>query len=166
MMARCVAAGDWLLAHRLGLDPNFSTVPLDLLAHAEQMLFTHAAGIGRGDRDAIRHLVDALLLAGIAMSVANQTAPISGWEHTISHYLDLRHAGTNHPLALHGAQVGAASLIAARAYEELFQAASLSRGTGTGLDESAARQRLVDHFSAFVPSCETVNVLWNDYRPK
>jgi glycerol-1-phosphate dehydrogenase [NAD(P)+] len=154
MMARCVAPGDWLLAHRLGLDPDFSTVPLDLLAHAEAMLFNHAAGIGRGEPAAVRHLVDALLLAGIAMSVANQTAPISGWEHTMSHYFDLRHAGTGHPLALHGAQVGAGTLVAARAYDALIAEPSVHAAAG------------LDHFSPFASTEATINELWHDYRGK
>ncbi len=166
MMARCVAAGDWYLAHRVGLDPDFSTVPLDLLAHSEAMLFEHAAAIGRGDPAAVRHLVDALLLAGVAMSVANQTAPISGWEHTISHYLDLRHLTTDRPLGLHGAQVGAASLIAARAYAGLLDDASVGEGPAPSADETAARQQIENHFAGFGAGDRIVAELWRDYQAK
>ena len=165
MMARCVAAGDWYLAHQLGLDPNFSELPLDMLAHAETLLFTHAAAIGRGEPAAVRHLVDALLMAGIAMSVANQTAPISGWEHTISHYLDLRHLATGQPLALHGAQVGAASLLAARAYADLFEAVALPDLSTSVGDESAARAALDAHFGP-IASGAVLDELWTDFREK
>ena len=61
------------------------------------------------------------------MSVVNQTAPVSGWEHVISHYLDLTAAADGREQALHGAQVGVATLVTARAYERAWPALDLDR---------------------------------------
>jgi glycerol-1-phosphate dehydrogenase [NAD(P)+] len=53
-------------------------------------------------------LADALVLSGLAMSVAGNSRPCSGGCHEISHALDTLYPGT----ASHGAQVGVGALFA------------------------------------------------------
>jgi glycerol-1-phosphate dehydrogenase [NAD(P)+] len=54
--------------------------------------------------------LEALLLAGFSMVIAGSSAPASGGEHLISHYLDMKHALWGTPNDLHGAQVGVATV--------------------------------------------------------
>jgi glycerol-1-phosphate dehydrogenase [NAD(P)+] len=125
VLARGVSYGDWYLANRIGMDDGFSLVPGKLLEHAEQEMIRQAAGVATGDLAAVRTLTEALLLSGMAMSIVNQTAPLSGWEHAISHCLDLTAPGDGRPNALHGGQVGVATLVSARAYERAWDALDL-----------------------------------------
>ncbi len=120
VLARSVAGGDWYIAFQLGMDPGFSHVPGRLLEGAEQVMIGRAEQVAKADLGGVRCVLEALLLGGMAMSIVNQTAPLSGWEHVISHFLDLTaHADLRLP-ALHGAQVGVATLVSARAYEQAW----------------------------------------------
>jgi glycerol-1-phosphate dehydrogenase [NAD(P)+] len=65
-------------------------------------------------------LARALLLAGIAQSIVNMSAPISGTEHVISHVLDMIAQHYHRSLALHGAQVGVATLTASQLYQNFL----------------------------------------------
>ena len=47
------------------------------------------------------------------MGVAGTTAPCSGMEHTVSHLIEMAAMQAGHEPALHGAQVGASSVVAA-----------------------------------------------------
>ncbi len=121
VLARSVSAGDWWLANQLGMDSGFNEVPIRLLADAEQRMLDCAARVPDADMEAVAVIMRALLLAGMAMSIARQTAPLSGWEHVLSHFLDLTAADDGRNEALHGAQVGVGTLVSARAYPRLAQ---------------------------------------------
>jgi len=127
VLARSVAYGDWFLARQLGMDDLFSRIPGRLLEPAEQAMIDNAESIAAGDAAGVRALVEALLLAGMAMSLLNHTAPISGWEHVISHFLDMTAEGDGREPALHGGQVGAGTLVAARAYDRTWDDLDLDR---------------------------------------
>jgi glycerol-1-phosphate dehydrogenase [NAD(P)+] len=55
-------------------------------------------------------VLDALLLSGFGMVIAGSSAPASGGEHLISHYLDMKDALYDTGQDLHGAQVGVATI--------------------------------------------------------
>ena len=118
--ARFVAYGDWYLASALGLVDFYSEVPLALLNNLDTILLEAAPGIGQRSHKGEAILARALLLAGIAQSVVNMSAPISGTEHVTSHVLDMIAAHYHRGLALHGAQVGVATLTAARLYQNFL----------------------------------------------
>ncbi len=148
VLARSVSYGDWYLANQLGMDDSFSLVPGKLLEPAEQEMLRHADGVGSGDLAAVRVVTDALLLSGMAMSIVNQTAPLSGWEHAISHCLDLTAAGDGREIALHGGQVGVATLVAARAYERTW--AELDVGLlACDRDDDACRETIEKVFRRY-----------------
>ncbi len=118
--ARFVAYGDWYLASALGLVDFYSEVPLALLANLDTILVEHAPGIGQRSYEGEAVVARALLLAGIAQSIVNMSAPISGTEHVISHVLDMIADYYHHGLALHGAQVGVATLTVAQLYQQFL----------------------------------------------
>ncbi len=166
LMARCTAYGDWYLGDVFGVDETFNTVPFDLLANAERGLLDHASAIGQRELDGLRVLADALMLAGIGMSIVDQTTPISGWEHVLSHYLDLRAMAAGRTPGLHGAQVGAATLISATAFEALLAVQDSAWSAAPTFDVDQARTRIERHFGPFDPNGEMVGELWRDYANK
>jgi glycerol-1-phosphate dehydrogenase [NAD(P)+] len=92
---------------------------------------------------------------------------LSGVEHLVSHMLDQHHAGHHLPIGLHGAQVGAAAVVAAAAWELLFD--RLAAGPTPELDEQAldleqARARVgrafADLDAGIAAEC------WHDYERK
>lgn len=164
-LARSVAYGDWFLASQLGMDDGFSNVPARLLGRAEQAMIDRADGVGTGDPAAIRTVLDGLLLAGMAMSIMNQTAPVSGWEHVISHFLDLTAETDGRLPALHGEQVGVGTLVAARAYEQTWSTLALEPILEDA-DPAEIRKPIETLFSPYDRTGGLVAEIWRDLEHK
>ena len=165
VLARSVSYGDWYLANELGMGDGFSLVPGKLVEHSERELLRHADAVASGDLAAVRVITEALLLSGMAMSIVNQTAPLSGWEHAISHCLDLTAAGDGRETALHGGQVGVATLIAARAYERAWPELDvdhLTRDQGDGADRRAIERV----FQRYDTGGRLLGELWREFAKK
>jgi glycerol-1-phosphate dehydrogenase [NAD(P)+] len=62
----------------------------------------------------------ALAMAGISMSTAGETTPLSGFEHVISHALDFLRLTSGRELVFHGEQVALGSLVSARTFDRLL----------------------------------------------
>jgi glycerol-1-phosphate dehydrogenase [NAD(P)+] len=67
----------------------------------------------------------ALAMAGISMSTAGETTPLSGFEHVISHALDFQRLTAGRKLVFHGEQVALGSLVSARTFDRLLAMDSL-----------------------------------------
>jgi glycerol-1-phosphate dehydrogenase [NAD(P)+] len=59
-------------------------------------------------------------MAGISMSTAGETTPLSGFEHVISHALDFLRLTAGRELVFHGEQVALGSLVSARTIDRLL----------------------------------------------
>ena len=165
VLARGVSAGDWFLAQQLGMDDGYSQVPARLLEGAEWAMIARAGGVAAGGLEAVRAVTEAMLLAGMAMSLVNKTAPLSGWEHVISHFLDMTAEHHGRPLALHGGQVGVAALLSARAYERAWGEMDLDRLT-VDREERACRAAIGDALKTYDASGEMTAEVWRDYERK
>ena len=166
--ARFVAYGDWYLASVLGMVDFYSEVPLALLANLEEILTAHAVAIGQRTYEGEAVVARALLLAGIAQSIVNMSAPISGTEHVISHVLDMIADHYQRGLALHGAQVGVATLTAAHLYQHFLdtfdpRTLDLDRCYPTDAAMQSHIQRL---FADIDPGGAMAQECWSDYSTK
>ena len=65
-------------------------------------------------------LFRALLLTGVAMTLAETSAPASGAEHLISHSLDMLAAAAGREHDLHGRQVGVGTVLTAELYRRVL----------------------------------------------
>ena len=166
--ARFVACGDWYLASVLGLVDFYSEVPLALLANLEEVLTAYAASIGERTYEGEAVVARALLLAGIAQSIVNMSTPISGTEHVISHVLDMIAVHYQRGLALHGAQVGVATLTASHLYHhflETFDPRTLNLDSCYPTDETM--QSHIQHLFAHIdPTGAMAQECWRDYSTK
>ncbi len=107
------APADWYLACRLGLDGPFDDTVVRPVLDAVEHLADPDPEVAR------RALVDSLTLGGLVIGIADSTAPLSGSEHLVSHILDMTAMarGTEHDL--HGAQVGAATVLCTALWQEV-----------------------------------------------
>lgn len=119
LLARFVAYGDWYVAHCFGLDDGYDELAFRLMEPFAEPLKTIAADIGQPtlNSDCIAVLSEALSMAGIAMSVAEQTTPLSGFEHTISHAIDFLKLTSHRNHIFHGEQVALATYTSAVVYD-------------------------------------------------
>lgn len=76
-------------------------------------------GMAKRDPQAIKSVMDGMVLAGIAMNYATISRPASGMEHYISHIFDMRGVEFGTPIDLHGIQCGIATVSSLRIYEKL-----------------------------------------------
>jgi glycerol-1-phosphate dehydrogenase [NAD(P)+] len=129
LLAAWTAPADWRLAALAGMDDTYHPAPVRLLRGPAERLLHDAPLVAAGTAAGLESLAGALTLSGIALGIARTTAPLSGTEHLISHLLDMRLELAHRPLALHGAQVGLASVLAAALWSQVledFDAASLA----------------------------------------
>src|SRR5439155_2911758 len=166
--ARFVAYGDWYLASALGLVDFYSEVPLALLNNLDTILLDAAPGIGQRTYKGEAILARALLLAGIAQSVVNMSAPISGTEHVTSHVLDMIAQHYHRGLALHGAQVGVATLTAARLYQNFLDTfdPKAVRFDACYPKHEHIQTHIYQLFQSVNPTGAMAEECWSDYSKK
>jgi glycerol-1-phosphate dehydrogenase [NAD(P)+] len=119
VISKPVSIADWKL-DSIVKGTRFCSVPYELIADLESIYTKHPEQLSHRDIGAIRALTEALVYSGISMVIAGSSAPASGGEHLISHTLDMQASlkGGNHDF--HGAQVGVATIVTAKLYEEIM----------------------------------------------
>ncbi|MEW6751190.1 MAG: iron-containing alcohol dehydrogenase [Candidatus Latescibacterota bacterium] len=118
LMSKPVSNADWRLAYRL-VGAEYATGAMPLIEAGSRLLDGVGPRLPARDVEAVGRLAASLCVSGIAMSLAGTTAPSSGGEHLISHYLDMTHFAWGEPHDFHGCQVGVATLATAALYERL-----------------------------------------------
>jgi glycerol-1-phosphate dehydrogenase [NAD(P)+] len=109
------AVMDWELAHRLKGE-EFSTHGAVLAKTAAEMIIDNANDIKPDREESAWFGVKAMIVSGVAMSVAGSTRPASGAEHMFSHMLDhlgpgIMLKGRRHKRPMHGEQCGIGSIM-------------------------------------------------------
>jgi glycerol-1-phosphate dehydrogenase [NAD(P)+] len=166
LLATYVAPADWRLACIVGQDDSYSPAAVALARAHVDAAVGGAAGIGIGDPTAIENLAAALTLSGISMGVAGRTSPGSGMEHTVSHLLEMaEQPGGLAPL--HGAKVGALSVLAALLWTRVRKAARAGSLRALRFpEEDEMRPRVHEAFARLDPSGRMGRECWRDYARK
>ncbi len=118
-LSKCSSSADWRAAHLLH-GTYYCHRPREFFEGSQERLLAAAPKIGEGDPDAVREILDALFLSGCSMVIAGSSAPASGGEHLISHYLDMKAALYGLPNDLHGTQVGVATVYCLGLWERIL----------------------------------------------
>jgi glycerol-1-phosphate dehydrogenase [NAD(P)+] len=108
IVAKYTAVRDWRLAHRIK-NEYYGDYAADLALMSARLVMRNAHTVRGMSEVGVRTVVEALVSCGVAMSIAGSSRPASGAEHLISHALDR----TAPKPALHGEQVGVATIICA-----------------------------------------------------
>jgi len=109
------AVMDWDLAHRLKGE-EFSTHGAVLAKTAAEMLMENVEDIRPDSEESAWYAVKAMIVSGVAMSVAGNTRPASGSEHMFSHMLDhlgpgIMLKGRKYRKPMHGEQCGIGAIM-------------------------------------------------------
>ena len=119
-LAIFVSLPDWYLAYKLGMDASYSLLPQHLMGPLEKILAAYAPEIRAGSLEGVAVLAKLIALGGLAMSLSHATAPLSGFEHVLSHTLDLQVELDGRAVAPHGAQVALAAVLSAEMYRQFL----------------------------------------------
>ncbi len=163
-----VSFADWYLAFRLGMDEGYTPLAETMMGSLGEELLELGPAVRRTDLGAMGSLARWIALAGLAMSLSHATTPLSGFEHVISHVLDMQANSTGRPLAMHGAQVALAARLSAGCYQRLLArfdptTVNLER-CFPGVDSMKAT--VVGAFMGIDPSGQVGEECWTDYRIK
>ncbi len=120
LLAAFVSFPDWYLANRLGLDPGYSELAQALMGPLDEIFLSEVVSIHSASLEGMAVLAKLIALGGLAMSLSHATTPMSGYEHVMSHILDLLAETSGQRLAQHGSQVALTSLLGAGAYQRFL----------------------------------------------
>ena len=168
LLASFGSYADWWLAYRLGMDNTYTEFAQTLMGPLDEIFLEQADAIKAGTLESTSVLAKLIALAGLAMSLSHATAPLSGYEHVMSHVLDLIAEQAQRPLAQHGTQVALATRLTTSAYQIFMdefepEEVNLKNCYPT---ESQMRARLEDAFNSLDPSGRVVAECWSEYKIK
>ncbi len=168
LLAAFVSFPDWYLAHRLGLDADYTEFPQSLMGPLDEIFLAEAESIRAGSLEGMAVLAKLISLGGLAMSLAHATTPMSGFEHVMSHILDLLAEQTKRPLAQHGTQVALASIMGAETYRRFLTEFEPAEVTPDQCYPSAGvmKERVEKAFASVDPTGKAAAECWADYRIK
>lgn len=153
-ICRSTAQADWLLASHVRGEP-YRQAPFTWLANDEPGWLDAPEALLEGDLAAMEALARTLVLSGLGMTLCGSSHPASQGEHLISHYIDM-FAPPGRAPALHGEQVGIATLTMARIQEALLDGPA-PMVKPAGMTRQDMQQRFGESIGA---SC------WNAFAPK
>jgi glycerol-1-phosphate dehydrogenase [NAD(P)+] len=130
-LAKSVSSADWRMNHLL-FDDYYCERSVTLIADIEPLYRDNPESVQARQRTAIGGLFEALLLTGVAMNMAETSAPASGGEHLISHTLDMMSSLDGIAHDLHGRQVGVGTILASELYRQVLSTESPNFTTDPG----------------------------------
>ena len=125
---------DWKMAHII--EGEYYCEKIDrMVKESIEIVVEESDGIRRRDEEAVKHLMEALVLSGVAMSFIGNSRPASGSEHHLSHYWEMKFQMEGKKPILHGIKVGVGMIAVTKMYEMLKEEQP---------DFAAAAQRVPD----------------------
>ena len=120
LLAKVTAGADWILAQALEEEPIVPTAWAIAQGRLRELI-DQPAGVASQEPEAIRRLVEGLMLGGFAMQAAKSSRPASGAEHQFSHLWDMQHHTHEGSVPSHGFKVGIGMLAVTALYEYLLE---------------------------------------------
>jgi glycerol-1-phosphate dehydrogenase [NAD(P)+] len=112
------ALNDWKLGKIINGE-YYCDVTVKMVEDSLKKCIDNAEGINSRKPIAIKNLMEALVLTGIAMSFVGNSRPASGSEHHLAHYFEMMLLFENKKAILHGRKVGVNTVITTRLREML-----------------------------------------------
>lgn len=104
------ALNDWKLSKIINKE-YYCDVTVKMVEDSLKKCIDNAEGIKNRESEAIKNLMEALVLTGIAMSFVGNSRPASGSEHHLAHYFEMMLLFENRKAILHGRKVGVNTVI-------------------------------------------------------
>lgn len=118
IIGKLTCLADWRLSHELTGEYYCETI-VKLVQKAIQKVVDHRKELEQRQEEAVRYLIEALTLTGVAMGLAGNSRPASGAEHMLSHYWEMKVIARGENPELHGIKVGIATPVIAEVFDEM-----------------------------------------------
>jgi glycerol-1-phosphate dehydrogenase [NAD(P)+] len=162
-----VSFGDWYLGAYLGMT-TYTPASFDIIEDVRKLLFSQADAYGAQTLEGMETLAKLSALGGFAMTLTKESAPMSGYEHAVSHMLDMGSEHFGRPVASHGCQCGISTIACAIAWQKLladFQPQKVDVDACYPSAEAMER-RVRATFNAIDPSGAMADECWHSYGRK
>lgn len=118
IIAKYIALVDWRVSH-LTTGEYYCENVAKLVRSVLKKVVSMADQVTEESPEAAGAIMEALVLTGLAMKLADCVRPASGTEHIISHYWEIKKLEKGLISDFHGKKVGVATLISTKIYKEL-----------------------------------------------
>lgn len=117
MLAKYISLTEWRIASIL-VGEYYCPVVAALVENALNRVVAAAPGLMKRDEEAVKAVMEGMVIAGMAMKYAGLSRPASGMEHYFSHIWDMRSLAFEGAKAdLHGIQCGIGTLLSLKVYD-------------------------------------------------
>lgn len=116
MIAKYIALCEWRIGELL-VDEYRCPVVDTMVETALERCVKAAAGLPARDEEAVKAVMEGMVITGIAMKYAGVSRPASGMEHYFSHIWDMRSLALGTKADLHGIQCGIGTLLSLKIYD-------------------------------------------------
>ncbi len=155
------ALNDWKLSAVIN-DEYFCENLYEMTMSVTKDVLALAEGIKNRDFNAVKSLMEALVLVGIFMSFAGSSRPASGSEHHLSHFYEITGIIFNRPYFPHGIDVAYSTIITAKIREKLLNA-DFNKPIFR-LDKNDYKKKLNDVYGIIAKDCEELQEKCNAYN--
>lgn len=116
VLGKLTALTDWDLSRKLNGE-HYCETCVKLVKNALQKCIDNVDGIVRRDNDAIKYLMEALVLSGVAIGLFGNSRPASGAEHLLAHFWEIDAIAKSKEHPLHGNSVGVGTAVVSSIYK-------------------------------------------------
>jgi glycerol-1-phosphate dehydrogenase [NAD(P)+] len=166
LLAMFTAPADWRIASLLGMDDRYAADIVAMVRQYGPALLRAAPLIQQANDGAIELTAKILTLSGVGMGLAGTTAPASDAEHTVSHLLEMAATRKGRRCAYHGAQVGAAAVLAALTWRHVRRRVQAGARLMRCPPANQMRPVVLQAFSSLDPSGVMGEECWREYQRK
>ena len=126
MLAKYVSICEWRISHLVYGDAYCEEIA-GMVRACLKRIVDQADGLMRRDPEALKSVLEGLVISGISMAFAEISRPASGLEHYFSHLWEMQALQRGKPSDLHGIQVGVGTLCTLWIYEHMLNIDSVDR---------------------------------------
>ncbi len=116
MIAKYIALCEWRIGELL-VDEYRCPVVDEMVEVALERVVKASEGLRKRDEDAVKAVMEGMVITGVAMKFAGVSRPASGMEHYFSHIWDMRSLALGTKADLHGIQCGIGTLLSLKIYD-------------------------------------------------
>ncbi len=169
MIAKYVSVCEWRISHIVYGDAYCEEIA-DLVRHCLKKIVDQADGLMRREPEALKAVLEGLVISGLAMAFAEISRPASGLEHYFSHMWEMQALQRGEPSDLHGIQVGVGTQLVLWIYENMLSGDAVdtekAEAAMRAFDPEKWEARMRDIFGSVAPTVLEIERKVGKNRPE
>ncbi|MCR4885159.1 MAG: sn-glycerol-1-phosphate dehydrogenase [Clostridiales bacterium] len=139
MLAKYISICEWRISHIIYDDPYCEEIA-GMVRTCLKHIVEQADRLMKREPEALKAVIEGLVISGISMAFAEISRPASGLEHYFSHIWEMQALQKGQPSDLHGIQVGVGTLLTLWIYEHMLNMDSIDIAKATNAMEHFSQE--------------------------